>query len=1794
MKKESFPFKLKPLIAAQVSEISEVTAAADISDSEKINFHIGNPLSDARLISAYTDLCLKNDSTPAPEDMRALIHETVKKAVPYSPRGGYRSNARPALVEKIRRWLEDEQAEGIYYALGDNNGKRECILSSGGMTETLRVLLQTISDYTVAGPVQLLNLGFVAAGELPTFKGLSIPQNLDSVYGLGDFEGKAAVVLLGTEAGARERRWLRRHDHNAPLLFVELNNAANDHSLARESGLFQNVIRVIDAAVLRKDLSEGSLQFVLGNSDFLQRMESVHFELKGTPSSTEIVYLETRLSAAAPKEKDRGQNDVVSAEPFARASGILKKARELSHRYEQKSGQIARRLVEKNYGADAPLLSIGSASRHLGLNHAAFEEFAEMDSADLFNALEDRETAGKLGHAFTEHFCRHHPWYNRKDCYAVSGSARTAFSLLGRHGAIQDVLVFDMGWSYENAFARVHAVPLLEDDDRNAQNMIDACAELDEHSAVILNNPHNASGRVFSTEAIEKILLYCLDRKITVIDDLCYPNVAPVLEWPAIPCAKEIARHAVDTGRLSADRLQYLITVHSLSKCDCFAGARLSVVETAHPRLTENFSRQLNRLAPNTMALFLAYLFYRNTPHDVRSYWQLRNRLLYEKGQALRKAMEEIAEERNHYKLRFELPQATIYPHLNIGLFPNGLSTDRLALKLAKSGIGLVPLANFTRHTDTFSEARKKFRLTLGGSDPAVQLEAKARRLLVELNRAINSEARQYQFYEPQPAPKSTANGAALKELVAEWDNIRGGLKQSATKLWKKRARSLKRVSGRDAFERFLEERLALIGEQIEETAELYDRQKFLFQNATEAELQRFFEQEFFKQEAAARERQFNTRLFDRTVHPTQMYAVEVALHTRNWLLHRLQGRPLSAAWPENLARALADEYFGYNVPLNSEQEAGELICDLWTLSLNDMYRHGLDSSAPSLLSFWGDWDGSTRPSGQGHRLVAAVLIENLQQLAHMLRVLDRQINTFDLDQSVQKELSRLPADLDKFWKVLNKITRLTHQLEKRYSGLLPGHLFGAAGQRRHLTWKRDPVKKLFAHNDRLERKMQQLRRERSRRLTYFFDLNKRLRKELFALAPQVIKNRHDEKVAGIVSGYRNLLSRFALTPRIHQKIIRAADPFAVETTMQNLLEINALSARFGNPMIIPALQVSMSNDPQALVHLDRLMLAQPQARENNARLKLIPLFEEESVLLRLEEYLDHVWNYAAESAALNQEVPARFSELVSEIFVAGSDLSQNIGSISSRSMFNNTVRRFIEWQIAKNISPLLRVKLGCGEAAQRQAGYYNPYSGRPVTALENSAGFPLAFGRYPLLGLARLDQLMTVQSNGAEHIFRFLPLSERDRLFHHMRNMQSNFYTEAMRIREMATETRLSLGRRAEKELQRLCRVADDPLVEEFNDLHKEYYRRIVYGSENDLFGIHVITYFISRMVPALRDRPAIRPSREDSNSSGQIMERLAQTIPMARHDSMLRAIGHNRAQSVVLGSNQFTTGLFAALHQLIRSKRGQLQENQIIERILHHLPVYDILKSIRYYQQKDLRHAHFFDEEFRRGNSAWAILENDAILIDKYIPHLQNQLLIDLGISADKASGRLADRLMDKLHPDLAVLLQENIFNTDIAVYREKYGTNRTALLQEILQRPEKIKNWRDEIWQLIGSKVKKQVSSFIDLARAIHGLSQRTALAGGLLGAEENKLPRLADDIQQLIQKDAEDPMRRFLYSAATLLARASAENVQLPVDAVRALRDVRRIAQIDQQLLSPKEQNELRYYLLQIARLTNDNG
>ncbi|MBP1601283.1 MAG: hypothetical protein H6Q06_1434 [Acidobacteria bacterium] len=187
-------FRLKPLRSARVSEISESTAASGVAPAERVNFHIGNPLQDPRLSSAYLRIVLGIDvrreelseSSPdlllqhlgwsgADRHLLDFLTALIRKSGPYLPRGGYSRGNPPALVRLFCSWLEQQQ-EALSYDDGGKSGRREIVLASGGIQESLRILFHALSLYSVIRPARILLFETPLDDTLRSFDGLDFEE----------------------------------------------------------------------------------------------------------------------------------------------------------------------------------------------------------------------------------------------------------------------------------------------------------------------------------------------------------------------------------------------------------------------------------------------------------------------------------------------------------------------------------------------------------------------------------------------------------------------------------------------------------------------------------------------------------------------------------------------------------------------------------------------------------------------------------------------------------------------------------------------------------------------------------------------------------------------------------------------------------------------------------------------------------------------------------------------------------------------------------------------------------------------------------------------------------------------------------------------------------------------------------------------------------------------------------------------------------------------------------------------------------------------------------------------------------------------------------------------------------------------------------------------------------------------------------------------------------------------------------------------------------------------------------
>ena len=448
------------------------------------------------------------------------------------------------------------------------------------------------------------------------------------------------------------------------------------------------------------------------------------------------------------------------------------------------------------------------------------------------------------------------------------------------------------------------------------------------------------------------------------------------------------------------------------------------------------------------------------------------------------------------------------------------MSLDWLASSLARRGIGLLPLATFARTEEGFETGRTTFRLTLGGVDGAEVLLAKTRHLLIDLNRLMGEEEA---HYNRKPLPFRVLAGRSSRsiELRRVWELVTQQILQSGGASGSRHPyMPLPPLDSRQMHQEFLQryapERLEIFQTRLLDRAFISDElmQKALNDNGDWLDSR--LDREFMKDSLPRRQQAFRLRSYDRTVHPTQMYSLQAEVALDAIVAALVSHQPIPAAWIKKAGLELWQEFLGRNVSINSQQEAGEILLDLAALVTGEEYaEQSSDAALPSFLSFWSDWDGSNRPSGQGHRLVAAVVMENVQRLAGILSLLRQADPRIPVSPELIAELDRLPQRNQRFNSLLNDITLLTHQLEQRYRGILPFSIDTTSLQRLATRWhlRRDPAHILWQHNDRYEQKMLELRQQRRAMLEYYCGLNKSLRKQLHALIPAIKSNRTSENL---------------------------------------------------------------------------------------------------------------------------------------------------------------------------------------------------------------------------------------------------------------------------------------------------------------------------------------------------------------------------------------------------------------------------------------------------------------------------------------------------------------------------------------------------------------------------------------------------------------------------------------------------------------------------------------------------------
>ena len=112
---------------------------------------------------------------------------------------------------------------------------------------------------------------------------------------------------------------------------------------------------------------------------------------------------------------------------------------------------------------------------------------------------------------------------------------------------------------------------------------------------------------------------------------------------------------------------------------------------------------------------------------------------------------------------------------------------------------------------------------------------------------------------------------------------------------------------------------------------------------------------------------------------------------------------------------------------------------------------------------------------------------------------------------------------------------------------------------------------------------------------------------------------------------------------------------------------------------------------------------------------------------------------------------------------------------------------------------------------------------------------------------------------------------------------------------------------------------------------------------------------------------------------------------------------------------------------------------------------------------------------------------LREDNSALQRYLPLFQQELLRRHGLNVTDffAGGVFIPELLPTLRPDLAVLLQKDLFNTSLDLLLE-HVTGRIdeawrAELAQLLQQPNQMCAWRAIIWDVLGESVQEQFLCF-----------------------------------------------------------------------------------------------------------------
>lgn len=138
------------------------------------------------------------------------------------------------------------------------------------------------------------------------------------------------------------------------------------------------------------------------------------------------------------------------------------------------------------------------------------------------------------------------------------------------------------------------------------------------------------------------------------------------------------------------------------------------------------------------------------------------------------------------------------------------------------------------------------------------------------------------------------------------------------------------------------------------------------------------------------------------------------------------------------------------------------------------------------------------------------------------------------------------------------------------------------------------------------------------------------------------------------------------------------------------------------NGSIVPQMMIAMAEGADDVLALRQEL--------ENSDIPIVPLFEGEDTVApeRITVYLETMWKQYQEQYKENAK--ERFQQEVNEIFIAGSDLSKEVGQFAALVKVWQAAQAIDVFNKAHNV--IVDLKLGTGEAPFRQGGYWDPEGG--------------------------------------------------------------------------------------------------------------------------------------------------------------------------------------------------------------------------------------------------------------------------------------------------------------------------------------------------------------------------------------------------------------------------------------------------------------------------------------------------